>query len=259
MSDHDVQQAKPTNEYLTALHQASQTTARYLTITTSSPPSSIDTLVSEIKSHHHSSSPSSSSSKAKLNLPTPFLSSTLPQCYNFFKTHLRRPADADYATHPFTHFTFLAVDNQCIHPSSATVASTTPHPASPFSFSSDQTGEPALILLCSDVPDHYEPSTASAAPKLKTLRLPLPAALEYLPRLEDCSITPSEIHTLIYEDPNVATVRLAPPASWIPIPPFYGDGDERQQYKPGSAAEMREKKRRALRVLEESERVEMVD
>ncbi|KAL8689995.1 MAG: hypothetical protein Q9218_004458 [Villophora microphyllina] len=98
-----------------------------------------------------------------------------------------------------------------------------------------------------------------SAPKLKTLRLPIYAALHYIPDLEDCSVTPSEIHTLVFENPRARTVYLDPIASLIPIPPYYDNPfDGRQKYKPGSAAEMKAKKANGLRGLEEADKVEVV-
>lgn len=48
-------------------------------------------------------------------LPTPFLTSTVEEVYEFFKNHVR-PADDDPQGkhHSFTYFTFLVIDDECV-------------------------------------------------------------------------------------------------------------------------------------------------
>ncbi|KAI4097345.1 MAG: hypothetical protein LQ344_000444 [Seirophora lacunosa] len=91
---------------------------------------------------------------------------------------------------------------------------------------------------------------AMLSPRLKTIRLPLVAAFENVELLEDLIITASELHRRIFEDPDVMTLRLIPPAPLIPIPPFTNDED--QEYKIGTPAESRKRKRQGLRLGEQS-------
>ncbi|KAL8937419.1 MAG: hypothetical protein Q9216_004430 [Gyalolechia sp. 2 TL-2023] len=173
--------------------------------------------------------------------PTPFLGKTVPQIYAFFKDHLRQPEDST-THHPFTHFTFLAVDTECIQPSATSNMPEIPD-GSPYRTDSDYT-----ILLCSDAPDFHE---SDAQPRLKTLRLPIAAALEHLDSVEELTMAPREVYTSVYEDQDADVVKLLPPAKMIPIPPFVNSED--QEYKVGTPIETRMRKRQGLRIAEEAE------
>ncbi|KAL8948425.1 MAG: hypothetical protein Q9222_005391 [Ikaeria aurantiellina] len=154
---------------------------------------------------------------------------------------MRLPEDTSASHHPFTHFTFLAIDTECFDP---TVRLPEIPGGSQFCTDSKFT-----VLVCSDAPDLYENDTE---PRLKTLRLPIMAALGHLEALEYLLTTPSEVHRVVFEDPNTDCIKLLPPAAFIPVPPFTGDED--QEYRLGSAAQMRERKRQGLRIAEEAER-----
>lgn len=178
-------------------------------------------------------------------VPTPFLDSTIPQVYAFFKKYLRRPDDKDYGLHSFTHFTFLAVDVECVQP-------TSPLPAIPEG-SPWRTDSSYTILVCSDAPDWHENGTQA---RLKTQRLPMAAAMEFLDGLEDLTVTPSEVHSCVFDNPNAPVLKLFPPPPLLPTPPFTMDED--QEYKPGSPAEMRQYKSNGLRMEERKERTDIV-
>ncbi|KAL8929869.1 MAG: hypothetical protein Q9208_001013 [Pyrenodesmia sp. 3 TL-2023] len=170
--------------------------------------------------------------------PYPFLNSTVPQVYAFFKSHIRQPEDA-IRGHSLAHFTFLAVDAQCVRPSSSP-----PEPVEPRY----RTGSNFTILVCTDAPDFYE---SDDEPRLKTLRLPIAAAFQHLEQIDELVITPSELYTRIFENEHANTLRLMPPACLYPIPPYTDDEDE-QEYKLGSFAQMRERKKQGLRLGEQS-------
>lgn len=94
-------------------------------------------------------------------------------------------------------------------------------------------------------------------PRLKTLRLPIAVALEYVEAIEELDLTPSEACGWAYENPHAKVIECFPIASIVPIPPFTGGSE--QKFKPGSPAEIREKKCEVLRIEEEQERTERVD
>ena len=66
-----------------------------------------------------SDSPSRALEEIKANLGTkgpssaPFLVSTVDLVYNFFKSHLR-PVDDNTGRMPFTYFTFIVIDADCV-------------------------------------------------------------------------------------------------------------------------------------------------
>ncbi|KAL9000938.1 MAG: hypothetical protein Q9188_005557 [Gyalolechia gomerana] len=99
-----------------------------------------------------------------------------------------------------------------------------------------------------DVPDLHE---SDSQLRLKALRLPIAAALEHLDAVEELTMTPREVYTAVYEDPDAEVVKLLPPAKMIPIPPF--TNSEEQGYKVGTPAETRMRKRQGLRIAEEAE------
>ncbi|KAL8969779.1 MAG: hypothetical protein Q9183_001832 [Haloplaca sp. 2 TL-2023] len=213
--------------YIRELNKASSYYKQsWLAITSST--TSLDQLLTDVKP--------CPTDKDSVPTPTPFLNSTVPQIYSHFKSYLRRPDDFDYLKHPFTHFTFLVIDQQCLEPTDS---------ESPSGFT---------ILLCSDGPDLHESQT-----RLKTLRLPIEAAFKHLQDVEDLMISPSEVYTRVFEDPDSETLALFPIPSMIHIPPFTGIYDAEQRFKPGTPAEMREKKTDAFRRIEIAQRQEVVD
>ncbi|KAI4144556.1 MAG: hypothetical protein L6R39_004128 [Caloplaca ligustica] len=171
-------------------------------------------------------------------IPQPFLNHTVPQAYTFFKDHLRQLED-ERGHHPFAHFTFLAVDDQCIRPSS-------PLPESAGSPS--DTGSSFTILLCTDAPDFHESDTE---PRLKTLRLPIAAAFTEIEKIEELFITPSELYRSVFESGDFNILKLIPPARFFPVPPFTNDDD--QEYRLASPVEMRQRKKQGLRIGEQSQ------
>lgn len=97
--------------------------------------------------------------------PTPFLDHTIPQLYDFYKAHLRPDENYGDPGMHFTSFTFFAVDFACLC-------------ASPWE-----------IILCSDGPDYGEDDEIV----LKTKRLPIAVAFEYLCSIEMLVSNISEI------------------------------------------------------------------
>ncbi|KAL8689998.1 MAG: hypothetical protein Q9218_004461 [Villophora microphyllina] len=180
-------------------------------------------LLSEIKSH-----------LGKDNIPIPFLGSTVPSVYAYFKDHLRQPEDS-ISHHPFTHFTFLAVDAECFRPSS-----------------SDSKKSSYTILLCSDAPDFHE---SDDSVRLKTLRLPIPAALEDLDMVEGLLMTPSEVYKGVFEEVNPEVLRIQPPAWFFPKEPIV-DYPSEQVYRRSTPAEARFRKKQGLRIAETSQQEE---
>lgn len=189
-------------------------------------------MLSEIKFHLEESSEP---------IPTPFLGDTVLHVYRFFRDILRQPEDST-THHSFTHFTFLAVDEECVRPSGSLRIPKIPD-GSPY-----RTDSIYSILLCSDAPDFNE---SDAQPRLKKLRLPIAAALEHLDAVEELTMAPREVYTAVYEDPDADVVRLLPPAKMIPIPPYTNSED--QEYKVGTPAESRIRKHQGLRIAQEAE------
>ncbi|KAL8646811.1 MAG: hypothetical protein Q9210_005918 [Variospora velana] len=169
------------------------------------------------------------------SLPAPFLGSTVPQVYSFFKDHLRKPEDSK-ERHNFAHFTFLAVDAECFRP------------PSPSAKSQDYT-----ILVCCDAPDFHEGENLM---RLKTLRLPLPDAVKYTYMLDSLQMTPSEVHKVVFEEPDAMISKMFPPANHIPVEPY--TNDEHQRYKMATPGEARLRRRHGLRDMEEQRRQEIV-
>lgn len=130
------------------------------------------------------------------------------------------------------------VDAQCVHSSSPLLEPLQPRDSPDSEFT---------VLVCSDAPDFYE---GDSEPRLKTLRLPIATAFHYLDAIDQLTITPSEIYTLVFEDQYTNILRMRPLPCLTPIPPYTDDLDE-QLYKLGSFAEMRERKKQGLRLGEQ--------
>ncbi|KAL8871539.1 MAG: hypothetical protein Q9174_002652 [Haloplaca sp. 1 TL-2023] len=177
-------------------------------------------------------------SEIKANLgkePTsqPFLGSTVGSVYEFFKNHVRKNEDVS-THHAFTHFTFLAVDEECFNPSS-------PLPELPAGSRYDPDYK-YTILVCTDAPDFNE---GDSEPKLKVLRLPLDAAGRYLETLEQLNVAPSEVQRLVYEDPNARWLKMNPMPILRPIEPYTNPHD--QEYQLATPAEARKNKKAGIR------------
>ncbi|KAL9588130.1 MAG: hypothetical protein Q9203_003056 [Teloschistes exilis] len=178
-------------------------------------------LLSEIKSH-----------LGQDHTPTPFLGFTVPSVYTFYKNHLRK-ADDSISHHPFTHFTFLAVDAECFRRSS----------------SESESSSSYTILLCSDAPDFHESGDRA---RLKTLRLPISAALKELDSVEFLTMTPSEVYKSVFEEVNPQVLRVHPPAWFFPKEPLV-DNPSEQVYRRATPAEARLRKQQGLRIAETSQ------
>ncbi|KAL8717226.1 MAG: hypothetical protein Q9225_005511 [Loekoesia sp. 1 TL-2023] len=224
------QLAKAPADYWDEINYYCQGRASWLAVSSSTP--SFPQALSEIKSHLEDESSES--------VPTPFLGDTVLHVYRFFRDHLREPEDSTIL-HPFTHFTFLAVDAECVQPSESLRIPEIPD-GSPYRTDSIYT-----ILLCSDAPDFNE---SDAQPRLKQLRLPIAAALEHLNAVEQLTMAPREVYTAVYEDPEADVIKLLPPAKMIPIPPYTNSQD--QEYKVGTPAESRIRKHQGLRIAQEA-------
>ena len=98
--------------------------------------------------------------------PTPFLGCSVNQVYDFFKASLR-PAGESKVNESCTYFSFIAIDEECLR------------------------SEPPQCIVCSDAPDFGE---AENEMKLKTLRMDIVLAFQYLCALEQLSLTPSELN-----------------------------------------------------------------
>ncbi|KAI4179481.1 MAG: hypothetical protein LQ348_005384 [Seirophora lacunosa] len=198
-------------QYSHEINLDTQDRAHWVAVSSSS--TSYAQAASEIKSHFGS----------PVAAPTPFLGCIIRQVYAFFKDHLLFSPSTQNA---FNHLRLGHGFPKGGH----TVGSLG---TKFFSAPTPQTSTKAML-----------------SPRLKTIRLPLVAAFENVELLEDLIITASELHRRIFEDPDVMTLRLIPPAPLIPIPPFTNDED--QEYKIGTPAESRKRKRQGLRLGEQS-------
>ncbi len=145
----------------------------------------------------------------------PFLVNTVDQVYDFFKSHLR-PADDSTARKPFTYFTFIVIDAECVE------------------------SDPWQCILCCDAPDYGE---AHEEVKLKQLRMPIAKVMERLCPREMLGQTPSEFA-------NGSTWVL----SMIPPPTHFFIYDERgekvlEDLTPGDS---RKKKRGGIEDVDEA-------
>ncbi|KAI4144557.1 MAG: hypothetical protein L6R39_004129 [Caloplaca ligustica] len=215
-----------------AWQKQSATTHDFNTNISASP--SYSQVVSEIKRHLNKDD--------CVHFPKPFLGQTVRQVYSFFKNHLRRPEDKVYDPAPFTHFTFLAVDAECVRPSEPLrpLPEGTPFP----------TDSSYSILVCTDAPDWNE---CGPQARMKTLRLPISAVFEHLLGLEELTTTPSEIYNCIF-DSNGTVLKLFPPPTHLPVATF--TMDENQKYTTGTPAQMRLYKSNGLRLEEHRQRRE---
>ncbi|KAL8726554.1 MAG: hypothetical protein Q9181_006008 [Wetmoreana brouardii] len=208
--------------YFYELHQHTQDQLAWLAVSSSA--SNFPQIMTEIKSKLENGP-----------IPDPFINCTISHVYSFFKDHLRQPEDST-AHHPFTHFTFLAVDSECSRPP---LPQPQLAPGSPYDSDSGYT-----ILLCTDAPDFYEDATDV---RLKTLRLPIPAAIRYLDMVEQLLITPSEVQKLVFEDTKARFLHMLPIPILIPIEPIASNPRD-QEYKIGTASEERANKAKGIRV-----------
>lgn len=140
--------------------------------------------------------------------PEAFIGNTVDDVYDFFTRHLR-PDTESTAPEQLTYFTFLAVDAECIQAS------------------------PPECIICCDAPDYDE---AQDDVILKTLRLPIKEAMDYLCPLEQLRLTMTEV-----ADP--------PGRAWssIPAPTVIQDSnDPHRQYRVATHGQARSNRRKVL-------------
>lgn len=94
--------------------------------------------------------------------PLSFVDFSIDEIYEFHIEHIRRP-DNSNGIRPFTYFTFLVIDSECVNSS------------------------PKECIICCDAPDYNEIKII-----LKKLRVTLPEAATILEPLEQLTMTPSE-------------------------------------------------------------------
>lgn len=80
--------------------------------------------------------------------------------------------------------------------------------------------------------------------------------MKHIDSLEECTITPSEIYSSVFEEGDTKVFKMSPPPEFFPIAPYTMDED--QKYKRSSPAEMRRYKSYALRIEEKKARKERV-
>lgn len=97
-------------------------------------------------------------------IESPFIDSSVEEVYEIFKKTIST-ADDIAMERPFTHFTCVMIDQECIY------------------------SNPYQCIVCSDAPDFGE---VAGANRLKSMRLPLEVAASVLVPLEQLSMTPSE-------------------------------------------------------------------
>ncbi|KAL8889667.1 MAG: hypothetical protein Q9215_003077 [Flavoplaca cf. flavocitrina] len=97
-------------------------------------------------------------------IDSPFLDTSVEKVYEIFKTNISAPDD-NAMDRPFTHFTCVMIDQECID------------------------SAPYQCIVCSDAPDFGE---AAGANMLKSMRLPLEVAAPVLVPLEQLFMTASE-------------------------------------------------------------------
>ncbi|KAL9614856.1 MAG: hypothetical protein Q9167_000689 [Letrouitia subvulpina] len=139
-----------------------------------------------------------------------FIGSTIEEIYEFFIKHLRPETDST-APEQLTYFTFLAVDAGCIQAS------------------------PSECIVCCDAPDYNE---AQDEIILKTLRLPIKEAVEYLCPLEQLRLT-------------VSDVANPPERAWsmIPAPTVVQDPDDPpREYRVATHGQARLNRRKLLKL-----------
>lgn len=151
------------------------------------------------------------------NQPSPkaFIGSTVEEIYDFFTKHLRPDTDST-APEQLTYFTFLAVDAGCIQAS------------------------PSQCIICCDAPDYDE---AEDDVILKTLRLPIKEAVEYLCPLEQLRLTMSEV-----ADPSERAW------STIPAPTVIQDPDDPpREYRVATHGQARSNRRKLLKLTADAQ------
>ena len=144
---------------------------------------------------------------------TPFKGCSVEEVYEFFKRFLRSSGDSALGG-PFTHFTFIVVDQACL------------------------TTKPLSCIVCCDAPDFAE---AEDEIKLKSIRMDLDDATSWLPAFEELLLTPEE-----YDDnEEFITFDIMPPPTMR-----FAEIDEHYLLAP--MAQARRNKRRALKIIEEA-------
>ena len=193
----------------------------WMTITSSA--SDLNRLLSDIRSHLEE--PSS------IPIPTPFSGYTISQVYNFSKDVLRRPEDTNLVG-PFSDFTFLVVDEDCLGNYSSSAK--------------DAAGPPPTLLVFSDAPDIHESETEVV---LKKRRTPLVEALLDVRAIENLNMTLKECAR---GDPPVgkqwSVISVAPSAQLTPVEPF--TNYKNQKYRFATRREAWYRKRKGIMMAE---------
>jgi hypothetical protein len=144
--------------------------------------------------------------------PFPFLDCTIGQVYDFFKNHLRAADDSVGHEH-FSYYTFIAIDEDCLQSN-------------------------AQCIICSDAPDFGESDDEI---RLKSLRMPIESAMQYLCALEQLNITMSDL------EKNEEEWGF----SMMPLPTLVPVENERNLFKVATHAESRRSKRIGIKLIEE--------
>ncbi|MDI1487934.1 MAG: hypothetical protein OHK93_007208 [Ramalina farinacea] len=156
---------------------------------------------------------SEDSQNAEISDSTPFKGYSVEELSEFFKSHLRS-SDESALGGPFTHFTFIVVDEACFDT------------------------KPLSCIVCCDAPDFAEGEDEI---KLKSIRMDFDDATNWLPAFEELALTPEE-----YDDKEeLLTFGIMPPPTMR-----FTDRVERYRFAP--MAQARRNKRRALRIVEEA-------
>ena len=136
---------------------------------------------------------------------------TIDAIYEFYKKQVRPPDDSN-AIQPFTYFTFLVIDDECINISLK------------------------QCIICCDAPDYNESEVT-----LKKMRITLPTAAAILVPLEQLTMTPSEA-----VNPDGDALCSLPPFTQIQAP-----NRRRDIFIGATPAEARAFKEQAIALVEQ--------
>ena len=156
-----------------------------------------------------------------------FFNYTIEQVYDFYKSHLKA-ADDSIGPQQFSAFTFVVVDQACLK------------------------SEPYECIICSDAPDFGE---ADDAIVLKQVRVPVRLAWRPIQRLEELTMTSSELECWVDYPRDlerwILEMQRKPPryvarSVGAPGP----DGDENISFGLATPAEARARKRSGIKKVE---------
>ncbi len=138
--------------------------------------------------------------------------------WGFYRAFLR-PKSTSIRYEPFTHFTFLVIDEQCIN------------------------AQPKEIIVCCDAPD-YDEDNANGRHIPKEVRLPISTAMSILIPLEQLQMTLQEAVSPSWESSEA--VSTIPPCTMKVAP--RQDASEEECFLVRTYAEARKAKEQALRL-----------